>query len=170
MSTEPLHVIGTIHPPATSEKTEADDLTKAEMVVRENDLVGRPVLVEHDGAPVGEVLTSWIHHDTGSLKMAANINDPNVQAQVKSGQMRGLSIGSKLIHPVGTDASRRVSQILDEVSVCEKPRRHGCYVEQIDYVPVLEHMKASKRSGVHLFLTLSRNARCTSCLRYKHMS
>ena len=147
MATDPLHVIGTIHPPATSEKKDADDLTKAEMVMREKDLVGRPVLVEHQGAPVGDILTTWINENTGSLKMAANIVHPDVQTKIKNGDLRGLSIGSTLIHPVGTDPSARLTHILNEVSVCEQQRRDGCLIDHVDYQPVLEVRNASKSSS-----------------------
>lgn len=150
-----LRIIGRIHPPAApGGKMESDDLTSAEIATTN---LGRspvggdssyvPVLVEHEGGPVGMVDATWKGGD-GSLKMAARIKDPHTKELVRNGNMRGLSIGSALHHDPGADPSTRYLQTLNEVSVCERPRRAGCYIEEMaingfDYKPCLTVANAS---------------------------
>jgi len=133
-----LRIVGRIHPPAASNSVrEPDDLSAAEIRMYSsrglnsaNDASrSMPILIEHEGGAVGSVLASW-QADDGSLKMAASISDPEAKRMVASGQMRGLSIGSSLHHK-GSSAEAKLLQTLDEVSVCEKPRRAGCWIESI---------------------------------------
>jgi len=137
-SSAPLRIVGRIHPPAASSGLqEPDDLTAAEIKMysscglntASDASVPLPILIEHEGGAVGSVLSSWQASD-GSLKMAASIKDPEAKRMVQNGQMRGLSIGSSLHHK-GSSADDKLLQTLDEVSVCEKPRRPGCWIESI---------------------------------------
>ena len=125
---------------------EIDDLSAAEIRVTnlgDGDTT-TPILVEHGGGSVGTVLASWPGMD-GSLKMVASISNQVAEAAVRDGSMRGLSIGSRVHHRPGQSApSDRVHQTLDEVSICERPRRAGCYIESIDGQPTLMKVNASE--------------------------
>lgn len=165
MSDKPLRIVGRIHPPAsTNGLSEPDDLTAAEIKMyssrglnsANDSTIPLPILIEHEGGAVGSVLSSWQSSD-GSLKMAANINDPVAKQMVRNGQMRGLSIGSSLHHK-GNSADAKLLHTLDEVSVCEKPRRPGCWIESIaegnqPHKTVCTPMYASQKKypkGAHL--------------------
>ena len=149
-----MHIIGQIHPPNPSgRRDDIDDMSSAEMAVTNmgyNTAVAdhtTPVLVEHDGDAVGKVLTTWQSRKDGSLKMAARINDPETQRMVRSGEMRGLSIGCTLHQASGdSEGSERLMQTFDEVSVCKVPRRSGCFITAIDHHPVARTAKASAES------------------------
>jgi hypothetical protein len=129
-------VVGTIHPPPSRDgRVDIDDLTAAEIRVTNlgDGPATTPVLVEHEGGRVGRVLASWPGLD-GSLRMVASISNPDAEAAIRNGHMRGLSLGSRVHHRAGEDPNTkgRVFQSLDEVSICEAPRRAGCYIETID--------------------------------------
>lgn len=156
-----MRIKGRIHPPGApgGRRIEPDDLNSAEIAVtnlgrrtqRNVDNPGPnylPVLVEHEGGPVGTIDSTWKAPD-GSLKMAAVIDDPDVQKQVLKGDLRGLSIGSALQHDPGKSAHERINQVFTEVSVCQVPRRAGCYIEHIatdgfDYKPCMTVATASE--------------------------
>ena len=147
------HVIGTIHPaPLASGRVDLDDLTSAEIQTTRlgatNRSSAQPILVEHEGSPVGSVITSWRTSD-GRLKMAGLVSDHTIAEQVRSGELRGLSIGSKLHHRPGEDPldpKARVLHTIEEVSLCAHPRRRNCWLDEIDGKPVSISLHAS---GTH---------------------
>ena len=109
-----------------------------------------PVLVDHGttnrhgGQAVGHVLSSYRGAD-GSFKILGRIHDPDVQAQVRSGEMRGLSLRTQALQDANGNVLNRQ---IEEVSVCEQPRRPGCWIEEIDDKRVAPppHL-ASRRTG-----------------------
>ena len=85
--------------------------------------------MEHDHASrVGTVLASWEGRD-GSLRVQGMVHDPAAIESVRSGATRGLSLGSSVIRNTDGD---RLMVMQDELSLCETPRRAGCWVDEID--------------------------------------
>jgi hypothetical protein len=149
-----MHVEGVIHPnPDHLHDDEPDNLSRAHVrtanlgAARSDGRGGYrqlPMLVEHEGAPVGKVITSYHNETDGTLRMAGRINDPKTQELIRNGTMRGLSIGTTLPFAPGGSAKDRFFINFDEVSVCNVPRRPGCMIDTIDRQPVVALGKASK--------------------------
>ena len=96
-STKPLSIRGVAHPPPprSGARSNRADLTRAE--IDSTNLAGKKLLREHNHDDrVGTVLASWQGRD-GSLRIAANVEDASAIAQVKKGEMRGLSLGTSMI-------------------------------------------------------------------------
>ena len=106
-----------------------------------------PVLVEHQGDPVGRILASYPGRD-GTLKVAGTIHDPAVIESVRRGEMRGLSLRTQVM---SSDAApdRPLMRSIEEVSVCGQPRRPGCWVESINdkSVALPPHLASNKSTN-----------------------
>jgi hypothetical protein len=123
-----LAIRGVAHPPPPRRGGRAHnaDLTGAEISC--TNLAGKPLLCEHDsGDRVGTVLASWRGND-GSLRIAANVEDPQAIALVKKGEMRGLSLGTSMILAEDGSVAYRGQ---DELSICEEGKRPGTWIDTI---------------------------------------
>ena len=132
MSGKPLSIRGVAHPPPPRRGGRANraDLTSAE--IDSTNLAGKPLLCEHDSADrVGTVLASWKGRD-GSLRVAANVEEPQAIAQVKRGELRGLSLGTSMI--LGEDGNVAFRG-QDELSICEEGKRPGTWIDTMDGRP-----------------------------------
>lgn len=125
-----LSFVGIAHPPASSRRGNVADLSNAEIATQR--LGGLPLHLEHDtsAAPVGRVQTSWQSSRNGDLRVLAEVNDADVERQIKNGSMRGLSLGTEMLMNADTGGVLRRAQ--SELSVCEEPRRPGCYITEVN--------------------------------------
>ncbi len=124
-----IQIRGTAHPPPPRDggRQGAADLSRAEIAA--TNIAGRPLLNEHDsGARVGTCLASWQGRD-GSLRIAANVDDPQAVQQVRDGTLRGLSLGTDMIMSEEGDVLYRNQA---ELSICAEGRRPGTWVDTID--------------------------------------
>lgn len=131
-STKPLAIRGVAHPPPPRRGGRANraDLTRAE--IDSTNLQGKRLLREHDhGDQVGTVLASWRGRD-GSLRVAANVEDPEAIEQVKRGEMRGLSLGTSMILSEDGSVAYRGQ---DELSICEEGKRPGTWIDTVNGRP-----------------------------------
>lgn len=149
-----VYIKGQIHPSnPENRRNDVDDLTSAQIKLtnmgyrRDADLsVEAPVIVEHQGMPVGRVTSTWAGPDD-SLRMSAHIDDPVAEDLIRSGKMRGLSIGARLMHDASTGVEGAlIENLQDEVSICARPRRPGCYITEIDGRRVMTVANASMDS------------------------
>lgn len=134
------------HPPPTrGPRGNIADLSAAEIATTNMGKGGgTDLLVEHDhGARVGTVHASWEGRD-GSLRVAGTVSDSKAMAMVKSGNLRGLSLGTGVIQQMDGTPLLRTQ---DELSLCTEPRRGGCYIDTIDGASVRAVSCASSRSG-----------------------
>lgn len=133
-TTKPLAIRGVAHPPPPRRggRTNRADLTRAE--IDSTNLSGKKLLREHNhGDEVGTVLASWQGRD-GSLRIAANVEDPDAIAQVRKGEMRGLSLGTSMILAADGSVAFRGQ---DELSICEEGKRPGTWIDTMDGKPCL---------------------------------
>ena len=73
---------------------------------------GTDLLMEHDhGARVGTIHASWEGRN-GELRVLGMVNDAEAEAAVRSGSIRGLSLGTGVIQDMGGNALLRTQ---DEV-------------------------------------------------------
>ena len=129
---KPLAIRGVAHPPPprNGKRINKADLTRAE--IDSTNLQGKRLLREHDhGDEVGTVLASWRGRD-GSLRIAANVEDPGAIEQVKKGEMRGLSLGTSMILAEDGSVAFRGQ---DELSICEEGKRPGTWIDTMDGRP-----------------------------------
>ena len=123
---------GTAHPPPRGDgrREHSADLSRAEISsLRMGNNGGVDVLVEHDhSARVGKVLASW-EGPRGELRVEGIINDGNAESQVRSGSMRGLSLGTGVTYGPSGGVLLRAQ---DELSICEEPRRGGCFIDELN--------------------------------------
>ena len=146
MSSAKLSFKGVAHPPpARGERKNPADLCAAEIATTNlGKGAGTPMLVEHDhSAPCGRVLASWEGRN-GELRVAGVIDDPQAMKDVRSGEMRGLSLGTGV---VTDETGATLLRTQDELSLCTEPRRGGCYIDTVDGASVRTVQCFSKRSG-----------------------
>jgi HK97 family phage prohead protease len=88
-----------------------------------------PLLMQHGGAPVGEI---WaIGEDARGLWIEACVVDPDVARMVRSGALRGLSVGYRAL-AARQGAWREVLRArLAEVSLVAVPMQAAARVETI---------------------------------------
>ena len=128
--TLPIRGIAHPPPPRRGGRENRADLTHAEIAA--TNLAGKPLLCEHDhGDRVGTVLASWKGRD-GSLRIAANVEDPEAIEMVKNGTMRGLSLGTSMI--LGEDGNVAFRG-QDELSICAEGKRPGTWIDSMNGVP-----------------------------------
>ncbi len=85
--------------------------------------------MEHDHASkIGSVTSSWRGPD-GSLRVSGVVNDANAIKSVRDGSTRGLSLGTSVITD---EEGTRLMVKHDELSVCERPARAGCYIDSVN--------------------------------------
>ncbi len=83
------------------------------------------------------------------MRVSGVITDEDAEKLVKSGSMRGLSLGTS----VTSDAMGHFAlRVHDELSICEQPRRAGCWIDNVDGRQVRE-MHAFSRKGAFSSLT-----------------
>lgn len=123
-----LGIRGVAHPPPPRGKRHnRADLSTAEIDC--TNLAGKPLLYEHNpGDRVGTVLASWKGRD-GSLRIAANVDDADAIAQVKTGNLRGLSLGTGMALDMEGNVAYRGQ---DELSICTEGKRPGTWIDTID--------------------------------------
>ena len=94
-----------------------------------------PVLVEHSGNPVGVVYHSWPDAQ-GLMRVGGRIDDPTAAEMVRSGKMRGLSLGTSV-----NEVPDGIMRTTDELSICRQPARPGCYIDEINGATVARRFK-----------------------------
>ena len=77
---------------------------------------------------MGHVTSSW-EGPRGELRVSGVVTDPQTERDVRSGQTRGLSLGTSVITG---EAGQRIHAQTDELSLCAEPRRSGCYVTELE--------------------------------------
>ncbi len=148
MSAAPLPIRGVAHPPpGRNGRGNSADLSRAE--IKGTDLAGKPLLHEHDSSErVGTVLASW-EGPRGELRIAANVEDPQAQQQVRDGSLRGLSLGTDMIMNMQGEVAYRGQA---ELSVCAEGRRPGTWVDNINGQVVHAVETFSSRNASKLLL------------------
>ena len=127
----PLAFKGIAHPaPNRKGRGNIADLSAAEIATTNmGRRGGTNLLMEHDhGSQVGTVHASWEGRD-GSLRVQGVVHDEDACASVRSGETRGLSLGTSVMSKIG---GGRLMASQDELSLCEAPRRGGCWITDID--------------------------------------
>ena len=147
-----MEIRGVAHYPAPpgGGRNHSADLSSAE--ISATNIAGLPLLREHDtNERIGTCLASWKGRN-GELRIAAKVNDPLAQQEIRSGKMRGLSLGTDLIMDENSDVLYRKQS---ELSVCEEGKRDGTWIDTVNGRPVHRTMRASKTqrdsyTGVYL--------------------
>lgn len=127
----PLAFKGIAHPaPSKKGRGNIADLNAAEIATTNmGRRGGTSLLMEHDhGARVGTVHATWEGCD-GSLRVQGVVHDEDACASVRSGETRGLSLGTSVLQRIN---GGRLLAHQDELSLCEAPRRGGCWITDID--------------------------------------
>lgn len=148
MSAAPLPIRGVAHPPPSKKgRDNRADLSRAE--IQSTDLAGKPLLNEHDSSErVGTVLASW-EGPRGELRVAANVEDPVAQQQVRDGSLRGLSLGTDMIMNMNGEVAYRGQA---ELSVCAEGRRPGTWIDNVNGQVVHAVETFSSRNASKLLL------------------
>ena len=71
---------------------------------------------------------SW-EGPNGELRVAGYIDDPQTERSVRSGRNQGLSLGTDVVQDSQGTPLYKEQQ---ELSVCNEPRRPGCYIDTVD--------------------------------------
>jgi len=126
----PVTFSGVAHPPPQKTRGNIADLSRAEIATTNMGKGGgTDLLMEHDhGSRVGTVHASWEGRN-GELRVIGVVNDGEAATAVRNGTLRGLSLGTGIIQDTSGNTIMRTQ---DELSLCEQPRRGGCYIDSID--------------------------------------
>lgn len=148
----PLVFKGIAHPPPKSKRDHPSDLSAGELIATR--VGGLPLHVEHDTASesVGNVLASW-QGARGEMRVMGTIDDVDTAARVRSGELRGLSLGTDCVTAVDGTVLNRYQK---ELSLCEEGRRTGTWVTHLDNHCVHEVACFSKRQGARALPSNSR--------------
>jgi hypothetical protein len=76
------------------------------------------------------------------------MNLPATESAIRQGSMRGLSLGTEVVQREDTGDVLRRAQA--EISVCEQPRRIGCWVDIIEGKQVHQRHSFSKSGALAL--------------------
>lgn len=151
-----LRFVGTAHPPDSGKRSHPADYDHAEIITTNLGHRGRhggstPILIEHEGDPVGYVLSSY-RGIKNSLRVLGVIDDEHAEELVRSGKMLGLSLSTDVIHREGEE-DKPLLRTVTELSICEEPRRPGCYISEVDGERYhTATMAASNSDGVCVYL------------------
>ena len=149
--TEALNFRGVAHPPPpkNGKRKDVADLSAAE--IHELSHCGANmgnnstnVLVEHNPADVCGTVDCSFKGPNGELMVSGTITDPTAIEHVRTGKMRGLSLGTSMLQNA---SGKTLLRSQDEISICEAPKRAGCWISNIDGVNVRTISCASAKSG-----------------------
>lgn len=133
-----LSICGTAHPPPRGSRQHVADLNGAEIGTTQ--LAGAPLLEEHTrGQRIGTCLASWERRD-GSLRVTANVHDEDMARRIRSGEMRGLSLGTDMVSEPG---GKILYKGQAELSVCAEGRRDNTWIDTINGETVHRRYNAS---------------------------
>lgn len=140
-----LQFRGTAHPPPGASDPDVANLSAAEVGLTD---LGRngglPLLFEHNAQrKVGYCQASWEGRN-GELRVAGLITDPATEHSIRSGKNQGLSLGTDVVQDTSGRALYKEQQ---ELSVCNEPRRPGCYIDTVDGKSVRQSRRFS--AGKH---------------------
>ena len=130
-----VFVYGCINPPAKGAGYDGTLLTEADMDRAAQELVGKPILMEHSGPPVGSVDAVWRRPQDGRLMMVGHTNDDSVHGRfirnmLGDGTWRELSLSTTV--PVDMKTLSTGRKTFNEVSIVEKGLRDGTTIEAIE--------------------------------------
>ena len=160
MTTPSLQFQGVAHPPPEQCNKHEADLKGAEMDIVKLGDTETPLLVEHTGRAVGHVEHSW-RGPRGELLVGGRVDDPVAAERVRSGNMRGLSLGMSVIDCERNGNAENKDRFVNELSLCERPARGGCYINTIDGKRVLR--QANFASGMRYKPPLAANRQRDPC-------
>jgi hypothetical protein len=101
---------------------------------------------------VGHVLASY-EGTRGELRVIGQVTDPVVAEQVKSGELRGLSLGTDCVSDLSGNVLSRYQK---ELSLCEEGRRSGTWVTHIGD-RMVHQVAAFSAKGAHRFTSARAN-------------
>jgi hypothetical protein len=132
---------GTAHPPPGVSEPDVANLSAAELSLTD---LGRngglPLLFEHNAQKrVGYCQASWEGRN-GELRVAGVVTDPDTERRIRSGSNQGLSLGTDVVQDT---SGRSLYKEQQELSVCNEPRRPGCYIDIVDGKTVRKSRKFS---------------------------
>jgi len=125
-----LEFRGTAHPPPGYSDPDIANLSAAEIGLTDlGSKGGAPLLYEHNGGhKIGHCLASW-EGQNGELRVAGVVTDPEIERSIRRGGNQGLSLGTDVVQDIHGNALYKEQQ---ELSVCQEPRRRGCYIDVLD--------------------------------------
>lgn len=121
---------GTAHPPPGVSDPDIANLSSAELSLTDLGKGGGTVLLyEHNARDkIGRCNASW-EGPNGELRVSGTINDPRIERAVRNGKHQGLSLGTDVVQDSKGNALYKAQQ---ELSVCNEPKRPGCYIDVVD--------------------------------------
>ena len=130
-----MHVWGTINPAGECNDYEGYYYTQGEIdsCVASNELVGKPVKVEHKGVSVGKVVSAW-KNARGQLDCLIDVDESVLEGAmatsfIANGVCRELSLGYVVeMRQSAGQAAKPVSKKVVEVSIVKKGARDTCFI------------------------------------------
>lgn len=130
MPSRPFRFYGCANPKGRGKEYNGFEFTEKDVRLAASELVGKPVLIEHEGNPVGEVEAAWVGSD-GRLLVVGKTNDNNVRSRfarnlVIDGGLNELSLGTAC--HVDTDKLQVSNKHVQELSLVERGLRDGTVI------------------------------------------
>jgi hypothetical protein len=131
-----MRIWGTVNPSGEADEYQGYYLTKQELTkfVAENEMVGKPVKIEHTGPDVGKVVSAWVN-SKGQLDCIIDINQrcfegAMISSAIDEGLCRELSMGYvvEMQHSAEKKQAVPISKKVVEVSIVKKGARDRCFI------------------------------------------
>ena len=152
----PFRFVACANPPGREEQYNGFELNASDVALAAKELVGKPLLIEHKGDPVGVIDDAWVAKD-GRLLVMGKTDDSSVRGlyarnMIIDGGYPEVSLGS--VATVDAERLRVTSKQYKEVSIVERGLREGTTIDsrtrttrrsyKTHAVPVCCSLQASK--------------------------
>jgi len=148
-----MRFYGCANPPARDAAYNGFELNGADLRNACDQIKGKPVLIEHEGQPVGTVDSAWVGQD-GRMMVVGSMNEEQARGKyarnlVLQGDLGELSLGSLV--SFDTDSLHVGAKTFQELSLVNQGLRDGTVIEARDgttrpsYKAGLLSLKCSRR-------------------------
>ena len=129
-----VRFVGCANPRGREAPYDGFELTHSDLALACKEIVGKPLLIEHEGQPVGAVESAWLAADGRMLVQAQTDNSTArgllARNLVVDGLLPELSLGSTA--SLDTEALTVSNKRVHELSLVEQGLRDGTVIEQAD--------------------------------------
>jgi hypothetical protein len=127
-----MYIYGCINPPAMESGYNGTLLTDEDMDRASEELVGKPILMEHLGPPIGTVKAVWRRPRDDRLMMVGHTDEDGVHADFARSMLADSSWGELSLSttvPVNMKSFETGRKTFNEISVVKRGARDGTTIE-----------------------------------------
>jgi hypothetical protein len=142
-----MYIYGCINPPPMKNGYNGTLLDQEDMERASVELVGKPILMEHLGPPIGKVDAVWRRPADDRLMMVGHTNETGVHADFARSMLKDKSWGELSLSttvPVDMSSLKAGRKTFNEISVVKKGARVGTTIELCELQTSPEKYKSDR--------------------------